>query len=421
MADAKQVQIRRDTYTNLMSATPTEAELGFDQTNKRLIVGDGSTFGGIPHPNYVDVRNGVFNRGSVGGTANAITLTMTPPPISYQIGMELSFIATATNTTAATINVNGLGSRNIYKVLGSSVVITAAGDIVNGGAYKLYYDGTQFLLLNVAAAQAVTLIGQGQLKTSNGSVSFTTGSGPSFTSGSNVVRFGVESTVLPGGQYGFTPRVERDGSIGLAGFIMASTGDNVSSISGFGISASGAPSGDASQRYVTSSPPYDLGDGEAAGFFFMLINGEGEMVGHYAADTPPWAYNGPTDIRCTYVCPISGKKYRRALKKRTFEQYMDGAKITYENQEITQEIKNADMNLIPSPFLNHDKAYKTVLLDPMDTKIRKIMDIQNAGGVDEFLAELKAGKFQIDNDECKRCGPKGVHIHKMKYKYSKKF
>jgi hypothetical protein len=47
------------------------------------------------------------------GTANAQTLTYTVAPIAYVAGDTYSFIAGATNTGAATINVNGLGAKNI--------------------------------------------------------------------------------------------------------------------------------------------------------------------------------------------------------------------------------------------------------------------------------------------------------------------
>ena len=48
---ANQVQIRRDTAGNLATSTPATGEVGYDTTNKRLVVGDGSTSGGIKHLN----------------------------------------------------------------------------------------------------------------------------------------------------------------------------------------------------------------------------------------------------------------------------------------------------------------------------------------------------------------------------------
>ena len=74
MATAIQKQFRRDTYTNLIAATPVAGEPAWDTTNKRLCMGDGSTLGGIRHTSAKDYQNQTFIYGTVGGTGDVITI-----------------------------------------------------------------------------------------------------------------------------------------------------------------------------------------------------------------------------------------------------------------------------------------------------------------------------------------------------------
>jgi len=80
--------------------------------------------------------------GTAGGTGNALTLTLTPAPTAYAAGMSVRFLPAAVNTTAATININGLGVKNIYR--GTAPI--GAFDLKAGHIYTLIYDGTQFQL-----------------------------------------------------------------------------------------------------------------------------------------------------------------------------------------------------------------------------------------------------------------------------------
>ena len=52
---AKQVQIRRDTTTNLGLNTPAVGELGYDSTRRGMVQGDGSSAGGVPTPNFNEI------------------------------------------------------------------------------------------------------------------------------------------------------------------------------------------------------------------------------------------------------------------------------------------------------------------------------------------------------------------------------
>lgn len=147
-----QTQIRRGTSTEVRAMTPVSSEVVHDSTNKRLHVGDGSTAGGILLPNRLDVLNNTLTYKVAGGTANAITVTLDEAAAAYTTGMIVRFKAGATNTAATTINVSGLGTKNIYKSASGSIGALVGGEIISGGMYEVAYDGTQFQLLGVAPA-----------------------------------------------------------------------------------------------------------------------------------------------------------------------------------------------------------------------------------------------------------------------------
>lgn len=412
---AKQVRIRRDSSSNLASVTPADSELGHDTTLDELLIGDGSTTGGIPHPNFRSILNNRYIAANAGGTADAITIALTKAPSSYSTYMRVIFKAGSNNTGATTVNVNSLGTKNLQKVSGGSLVALAAGDIVSGGVYEIIYDGTQFQLLTLQNS-GITSVSQGDLNTSTGTFSATANT---TLSGSIKYGDGNNDVVAPGGEYGFLIQSKHSGTGSISGFFFGTNNESnyttvlVPWAEGGTVGASLGQ-----QRYITSSPPFDMGDGEAGGFIFLKVNSGGEIVGHYAADVPPWAYNGPTDIRCQHICPLTGNKFRKVMKKRSLEEIMDGAKISYELQEITQAIKNADMDLLPAPF-KAGPGETIVMLDPMDDRIASLIEYQNAGGGEEIMKAIASGKIKADNEALQgRKGPKNVMQTRLKFKYS---
>jgi hypothetical protein len=84
---------------------------------------------------------------TVGGTADAITLTPNPAITAYAAGQKFSWIASGTNTTAVTIAVSGLASPKALTRNGSTALV--AGDIVSGSLVQAEYDGTRFQLIGV--------------------------------------------------------------------------------------------------------------------------------------------------------------------------------------------------------------------------------------------------------------------------------
>ncbi len=422
MAITEQVQHRRGVDSVIGSAVIALAEFGYNITKKRIHVGDSVTPGGIIVPNARDVQSNEFIKCAVAGTSDHLTLT-TPLGLSeLGDGMEFKFIALSSNGGPVDAVIDGIDPLSpipFRKKTESGLAALAANDIIQDGFYTAIYDGTFLQLAGTNESTGIITVSQGDLNTSLGTGSFgffidsdgfidvtVFSGGPSSFSGT-AGRLGVRrqngSTVsgtgytsLPGGEFGFYPQVSKGGS---------SSNRNVSY----------------SQRYVTSSPPYDIGEGEVGGFFYALLNSSGDVVGTYLAEVPPWAYNGPTDIRCTHKCKVTGKKYRMVAKRRTLEEYMDGASVQAEAQEITNDIKNADMDIIPHPFLHNEPDLIPVLLDPMDDRIKRLVEYQQLGGWSEIQDAISRGLISVDNEKVHRnkCASlKGCDIHTLKFKYT---
>ena len=86
---------------------------------------------------------------TVGGTADAITLTPSPAITAYAAGQSFRWIASGANTTAVTLQVSGLASPKAVTKNGASALV--ANDIPSGALVEATYDGTQFQLTAVVA------------------------------------------------------------------------------------------------------------------------------------------------------------------------------------------------------------------------------------------------------------------------------
>lgn len=107
---------------------------------------------------------------TVGGTADAITLTASPAITAYVAGQRVQFLASGANTTAVTVAINGLAAKAITKN-GATALI--AGDIPSGSMVTITYDGTQFIMGTTGAA---TVPANASLKTPADNVFRVTGS-----------------------------------------------------------------------------------------------------------------------------------------------------------------------------------------------------------------------------------------------------
>lgn len=80
------------------------------------------------------------------GAANAYVVTLSPALGAYTTGVLVQFKATNANTTASTVNVNGLGVKTIKKNDGATDLV--ANDIKIGQIVSLEYDGTNFQMVS---------------------------------------------------------------------------------------------------------------------------------------------------------------------------------------------------------------------------------------------------------------------------------
>lgn len=101
------------------------------------------------------------------GAGNAYVLTPSPALTIYNAGDRFYINPNFNNTGPATINVSGLGARNLTK---NGTTALASGDLVAGRIYEITYDGTQFQV--TSGISSITLTGD-VTGTGSGSISTT--------------------------------------------------------------------------------------------------------------------------------------------------------------------------------------------------------------------------------------------------------
>jgi hypothetical protein len=106
-----------------------------------------------------DTQNGSLLYADSTGDGTAYQVVLNPAATVLNAGLLIHMKAHVQNTGPATLNVNSLGIKAIKKTDGSDL---KGGDIVSGSACFLFYDGTNFQLINPKMDQAQT-----ELNTSN--------------------------------------------------------------------------------------------------------------------------------------------------------------------------------------------------------------------------------------------------------------
>ncbi len=109
-------------------------------TFKLTGVGDGTLKQDAATLNNIQSGTGVYI-GTVGGTADVITLTASPAITAYVAGQAFRFIASGANTTNVTVAVSGLAAKAITK---NGTTALVAGDLPSGAIITIIYDGTRF-------------------------------------------------------------------------------------------------------------------------------------------------------------------------------------------------------------------------------------------------------------------------------------
>ncbi|NCW67323.1 MAG: hypothetical protein EBV86_01970 [Marivivens sp.] len=164
--------------------------------------------------------------------------------------------------------------------------------------------------------------------------------------------------------------------------------------------------------FIDASPPYDLGDGEVKAFIFVHMNSLGQIISVSSSKTPPWVHNGPTKATPDYCenTPDGLKKYKYECTVNEETGIIEKVPV-----EITQAVKNADMDYLPHPFCTVAPSDNIVMIDCMDTEY--LADLMSAGiSVNELLHN---DYLRVKNDRVSRKGPKNLMQCGFTWKNSK--
>lgn len=77
---------------------------------------------------------------TVGGTADAVTITTNAAFSAYAAGQLIRFVPSADNTTATTLNVNSIGAKAIRKISAGADIALTAGDLLAARHADILYD-----------------------------------------------------------------------------------------------------------------------------------------------------------------------------------------------------------------------------------------------------------------------------------------
>ena len=132
--------------------------------------------------------------GLLTNSGNVYSLTYDVGPQAYEKGELFSFFMNATNTGAATLNINGLGSRDLVQNDGSAL---KAGDLVAGMVFTATYDGSKFRITNATANQSFNSV---NAVTVNATTGMTINGKPVFNVDNDGAGSGLDSDLLDGQQ-----------------------------------------------------------------------------------------------------------------------------------------------------------------------------------------------------------------------------
>jgi hypothetical protein len=105
--------------------------------------------------NAENVQSGELIYAASAGSNNNYTVTLNPGISSYKTGFTVNFTASFENTGPVTLNVNGLGAKNIKKNYNLPLV---ASDIKNNQLVSVIYDGNDFQMLSqLASSGGITM------------------------------------------------------------------------------------------------------------------------------------------------------------------------------------------------------------------------------------------------------------------------
>lgn len=90
------------------------------------------------------------------GAANTITVNNTTPAYTQIVAGTIVCVKMANSNTSSTIiNINSLGTKNVYKQTASGLLPLSGGELIVGLIYQMQYDGSQFQLLTTSTSAEI--------------------------------------------------------------------------------------------------------------------------------------------------------------------------------------------------------------------------------------------------------------------------
>ena len=134
---------------------------------KPTVSGDSDVWGGYLNTTIESIDK-LLTAIATTGSANAYLLTTGQSLTAYTTGMRFNIIPNFTNSGACTINVDGIGAKNLYRYSDGALAACVSGDVVSGVPISIAYDGTQFVISSAGIVSA-TLRALDALSWSSGS------------------------------------------------------------------------------------------------------------------------------------------------------------------------------------------------------------------------------------------------------------
>jgi hypothetical protein len=148
-----QVQLRRDTAANIAAAAPgAVGELFVDLTNRRVLINDGATVGGVPANSATGPLGSFLQLNTVEGGVETITTggatystALQIPARAMVVGVSHRVIAAITGCTAFEIGVAGTPS-----MFATGLATSAGSNNAGIGGPNNFYSATSLLLTSTA-------------------------------------------------------------------------------------------------------------------------------------------------------------------------------------------------------------------------------------------------------------------------------
>lgn len=312
------------------------------------------------------------------------------------------------------------------------------GSLLTSSKMTQLYDNLTALANGDSGAPAIQEAAMGSASVNQAALKTTTGEVSTIAINTTLTEFYYTGSI-PGGTYtiGQEPKHDGGGSVVVVydGLRLGSITTSYADVKGL-FHASSVTSGSRvctlRTRYIQSSPPYDLGDGQVHDFIFALVNKNGEVVQMYDAPDAPWHYNGPTIIRPDRKTP-DGRSFKKVPVDLAKE--LEGEPVIYQQPhmvnaelykgeklveiEMNQAYKNRDMELLPHPWLGQDLTDLTVImLDPVSDLCYRLQMMREEGySISDVLHE---GHIKFSNSALERGGPSAVMSVSGKWKNKRK-